>query len=292
MQADFDQQHPYIQLLHSIEQQGVVVIDNIPRPPAIGEAYIAQNLLIIVCHQGAILNSETPEYQLRTHDVSVLMPDQIVLPTGVTPDLRCTNIAVSRDFYDKLVQMCPYTRRASIFRRRPPCLLTEEQFSSVMDAVNLIRTLSRMDSVHRLSQLAHLLDILLCMLHDFHVANYPDEKSEKESLFTTFYEHLIKHCHESHEIAFYARKCYLSPKHFSEVIKEETGISALKWITDYVIIQAKMLLDSHQHLTIQQISHRLGFTEQSSFSRYFKANTGMTPSEYRKKEGVINGSSM
>nr|MCR5712008.1 helix-turn-helix domain-containing protein [Prevotella sp.] len=70
----------------------------------------------------------------------------------------------------------------------------------------------------------------------------------------------------------------------SEVIKEETGISALKWITDYVIIQAKMLLDSHQHLTIQQISHRLGFTEQSSFSRYFKANTGMTPSEYRRKE--------
>ncbi len=153
------------------------------------------------------------------------MPDQIVLPTGVTSDLRYTNIAVSRDFYDKLVQMCPYTRRASIFRRRPPCLLTEEQFSSVLDAVNLIRTLSRMESVHRLSQLAHLLDILLCMLHDFHVANYPDEKSEKESLFTTFYE----------------------------------------------------------HLTIQQISHRLGFTEQSSFSRYFKASTGMTPSEYRRK---------
>ena len=138
MQADFDQQHPYIQLLHSIEQQGVVVIDNIPRPPAIGEAYIAQNLLIIVCHQGAILNPETPEYQLRARDVSVLMPDQIVLPTGVTPDLRCTNIAVSKGFYDKLIQMYPYTRRASIFRRRPPCLLTEEQFSSVLDAVNLI----------------------------------------------------------------------------------------------------------------------------------------------------------
>jgi len=34
-------------------------------------------------------------------------------------------------------------------------------------------------------------------------------------------------------------------------------------------------------MTIQQISQYLGFSEQASFSRYFKANTGLSPTEYR-----------
>ena len=79
MNANPDPQHPYIRLLKDIDEQKVVVIDNIPAPPAIGYAYIASNLLIIVCHRGAIINDDVPEYRLRAHDVSVLMPDQIVL---------------------------------------------------------------------------------------------------------------------------------------------------------------------------------------------------------------------
>ena len=95
MNANPDPQHPYIRLLKAIDEQKVVVIDNIPAPPAIGDAYIASNLLIIVCHRGAIINDDVPEYRLRAHDVSVLMPDQIVLPTRVTDDLCCTNVAIS-----------------------------------------------------------------------------------------------------------------------------------------------------------------------------------------------------
>lgn len=89
--------------MYDIDKRDVVVIDDIPSPPLVGEAYIASNLLIIVCQQGAILNDEVPEFALRTHDVSILMPDQIMLPKAITPDLRCTNIAISRRFYERLL---------------------------------------------------------------------------------------------------------------------------------------------------------------------------------------------
>lgn len=259
----------------------MVVIDNIPAPPLLGEAYIANDLLIIVCHSGAILNDEVPEYQLRAHDVSVLMPEQIMLPMAVTADLRCTNIAVSRAFYEQLIQRYPYTQKAAVFRRRPPCLLTDEQFARVLDAVNLIRTISSADCPHRLEQLGQLLNILLCMLYGYHIDNYPDETAGSESLFSRFYDYLIEHHRENRDVAFYARKCCLSPKHFSAVIRQETGSSPMEWVTMYVITQAKLMLKGRQDLTIQQIAHQLGFSEQASFTRYFKNATGMTPTEYR-----------
>lgn len=278
-----DPAHPYIQHLNDINEREVVVIDNIPSPPLVGEAYIASNLLIIVCHQGAILNDDVPEFRLRAHDVSILMPDQIALPQRITDDLRCTNIAISRAFFKRLLHQYPYPRYGALYRRRPPCLLTKEQFSNVLDAVNLIRTVSRSKNSHRLERLTHLLSVLFSMLGEYHVANYPDETVGSESVFSRFYEALIQHYRESHEMAYYASVCCLSPKHFSDVIKKETGISANEWIATYVTIRAKMLLDSRKDMTVQQISLHLGFSEQASFARFFKRQTGHTPTEYRER---------
>ena len=43
------------------------------------------------------------------------------------------------------------------------------------------------------------------------------------------------------------------------------------------------MLRHHPELTIQQISNQLGFSEQTSFSRYFKAHAGMSPKQYREE---------
>ncbi len=129
--------------------------------------------------------------------------------------------------------------------------------------------------------LMQLLSILLNMLSEFHIANYPDEESGKESLFSVFYEHIIQHYRESRELGYYAKLQHLSPKRFATLIKAETGFQATEWIANFTVIQAKMLLDTRKDMTIQQISYYLGFSEQASFSRFFKAHTGYTPTEYR-----------
>ncbi len=278
-----DPSHPYIRLLDTIKDQDVVVIDNIPGPPSIGEAYIASDCLIIVCHQGQIINIDNDEYALRAHDISILLPDQIAIPQRVTDDFQATNVAISRQFYEQIRLCYPYTRCAALFRRRPPCRLSEEQFNHALDLVNAIRTISKSDSVHRREMLISLVCVLLNLLSEYHITNYPDEDTGKSSLFSTFYENIILHYRESRELAYYAKFHNLSPKHFAARIKAETGIHATEWINNYTIIQAKMLLDSRKDMTIQQISFYLGFSEQASFCRFFKGNTGMTPTAYKDK---------
>ena len=74
----------------------------------------------------------------------------------------------------------------------------------------------------------------------------------------------------------------LTPKYFGTVSREATGIGVGEWIANYVIVQAKFLLRHQSNLTIQQVSNKLGFKEQTTFSRYFKTYTGMSPKEYRE----------
>ncbi|MBQ3733187.1 MAG: AraC family transcriptional regulator [Bacteroidales bacterium] len=48
-----------------------------------------------------------------------------------------------------------------------------------------------------------------------------------------------------------------------------------------VVAEAKMLLHMRRDLTIQAIADMLGFEEQATFSRYFRRETGMSPTEFR-----------
>ncbi|MDR2805936.1 MAG: helix-turn-helix domain-containing protein [Dysgonamonadaceae bacterium] len=81
----------------------------------------------------------------------------------------------------------------------------------------------------------------------------------------------------------YASKLCLTPKYFSKIIKDNSGISASEWIDNYIILEAKALLKS-TNITILQISDELNFPSQSFFGKYFKRVTGMSPKSYRENK--------
>ena len=286
MEIDINPHHPYIQKQETIAKQEVMVIDNVTGTPVYGDSYIAPDMLIIICHQGTLWNKDMPDPLFGVHDIGVLLPDQIIAAKEASADYQATMIAISRRFYNRLQHSYPYTRYAPRYRRNPATHLTDKQYDSLLNAIGLLRTLTQLDSPHRPEMLTNLLSIILNVIGEYYVSNHPDNYtlSPNELLFNRFYDALIRHHSESHEMAFYAHLCCLSPKHFSEVIKRETGTSAAEWISTYITTRAKTLLDSRKDYTIQQISLKLGFTEQASFARFFKNQTGMTPSEFRDRQ--------
>lgn len=82
-------------------------------------------------------------------------------------------------------------------------------------------------------------------------------------------------------VNYYAEKLNITPKHLSAVAKETSGHTAGEWIDSYVVLEAKMLLNNSE-LSIQEISSRLNFANQSFFGKYFKHHTGMSPRSYRR----------
>ena len=82
-------------------------------------------------------------------------------------------------------------------------------------------------------------------------------------------------------VAYFADKCCYSSKYFGELVKTETGRTAKSIINDRLLSAARQLLVD-ETLNITQVSQRLGFEYPQHFVRFFKAQTGKTPSEYRK----------
>lgn len=92
---------------------------------------------------------------------------------------------------------------------------------------------------------------------------------------------LSLHHGHSRDIAFYADKLHISPKYLSHLIKEHTGKSASRWIGEFVVQEAKNML-RYSGKNVQQVAYALNFSTQSSFGKYFKHITGMSPTEYQK----------
>lgn len=81
-------------------------------------------------------------------------------------------------------------------------------------------------------------------------------------------------------VTWCAEQLHLSTNYFGDLIKKETGNTALDYIQSKVIDAAKSIIfDSDK--SISDIAHHLGFKYQQHFTRLFKQKTGMTPNEYR-----------
>ncbi|MDO4319969.1 MAG: helix-turn-helix domain-containing protein [Bacteroidales bacterium] len=93
----------------------------------------------------------------------------------------------------------------------------------------------------------------------------------------------LVHIHYIRErsVSFYAEKLFISSKYLSMLVKEATGRTAARWIDDFVIMEAKNML-RFSGKNIQQVAFALNFPTQSSFGKFFKHITGMSPTEYQK----------
>ena len=115
------------------------------------------------------------------------------------------------------------------------------------------------------------------------------ENAEKHRLdkvinakFFTF-QHLIEHDFNCNRNANdYADKLGMAYKTLNVLCKKVTGLTAKAYIDQRVILEAK------RYLTIQQsditsLAYELGFSDVTSFIKFFKRYVGMTPKQFRQK---------
>jgi AraC-like DNA-binding protein len=81
-------------------------------------------------------------------------------------------------------------------------------------------------------------------------------------------------------VSHMAEKLSISSRYLTDLLKEETGKTALELIHLFLIGEAKNLLTEGQ-LNISEISHFLGFENTTYFSRLFKKEVGTTPNKFK-----------
>ena len=144
------------------------------------------------------------------------------------------------------------------------------------------------DSPLKRTKIASILQALLCEIIEIHSTasdGMEVPRTRKEEILSKFILEIIQNFRCERSVAFYADRLCVTPKHLSAVSKEITGHTASELIDHYVIMEAKIML-AETALTIQEISNKLNFANQSFFGKYFKHLTGYSPSEFRKMASI------
>ena len=91
-----------------------------------------------------------------------------------------------------------------------------------------------------------------------------------------------KNYHKKVSLDDVANLIYLSPKYFSRVFKEHTGMGFSDYKLQVKIDKAKEMLETSTS-NIDEISYKIGYENTESFIRIFKKITNNTPTEYREE---------
>jgi AraC family transcriptional activator of pobA len=83
-------------------------------------------------------------------------------------------------------------------------------------------------------------------------------------------------------VKFMASQLNLSSRYLSDLLKQETGKTAMDLIHIYLISEAKNRLKGEDH-TVAEIAYNLGFENLPYFSRLFKKEVGISPNQYKKQ---------
>ena len=101
-----------------------------------------------------------------------------------------------------------------------------------------------------------------------------------ESLLSDYFESDLPQTSGIPTVAYFAEKLNLSANYFGDLIKKESGKSALEYIQSKVIDLAKEKI-YHSEKTISQIAYEIGYRYPQHFTRLFKEKVGVSPLEYR-----------
>lgn len=174
----------------------------------------------------------------------------------------------------------------------PYMQLTDEQQAHFLDCIARIHDKEQLlrDLTHPVQQKIQTMVITLlrqatlleyAQLFSGQLLHQPKPLSHKRQVMMTFLMMLNTEYRQHRTVQYYAEKQSLTPRHFADIIKQESGYTPMEWINMITINQAKNLL-RQPDMQVKDVAAQLGFPEQFTFRKYFKTHTGMSPTEYQR----------
>ncbi|MBQ1024884.1 AraC family transcriptional regulator [Micromonospora sp. C95] len=132
---------------------------------------------------------------------------------------------------------------------------------------------------HQEAALAHLTLLLVA------VARLPTDvadqlRSAEEPLLAAVFDVVERRYQEPISLADVAAELALTAGHLTTVVRRRTGRTVQQWLAQRRMQQARLLL-TDTDLTVATISRRIGYSDVSYFIKRFRAEHGVTPSQWR-----------
>lgn len=287
--------------------QGSIVNDNLSDDLFIAEMHYESKMDIIeypcrfhgymafFCIKGEFeVEINLKKFTIRKDSMFIYTPGNIVRVTNIDPrekeSVHFVVVAISEDLMSSTRFDFSKLYNESLRLLESPCVVINEnerglyrKYFDLIQDVSKMRMPNMRESVTALiSSIFYLMGAMWTDRLTAAKKNGGDEMSTRSKIVLEDFLLLVRDYHtKERSLLFYADKLYLTPKYLSKLIKSVSGKSAHEWIDSFVILEAKNLL-KYSDMSIKSIVYDLNFPNQTTFYRFFKTKTGMTPSEYRK----------
>lgn len=287
--------------------QGSIVNDNLSDDLFVAEMHYETKMDIIeypcrfhgymafFCIKGEFeVEINLKKFTIRKDSMFIYTPGNIVRVTNIDPkekeSVHFVVVAISEDLMSSTRFDFSKLYNESLRLLESPCIvINENERELCRKYFDLIQEVSKMRMPNMRESVAALISSIFYLMGAMWTdrltaakKNGGEEVSTRSKIVLEDFLLLVRDYHtKERSLSFYADKLYLTPKYLSKLIKSVSGKSAHEWIDSFVILEAKNLL-KYSDMSIKSIVYELNFPNQTTFYRFFKTKTGMTPSEYRK----------
>lgn len=287
--------------------QGSIVNDNLSDDLFVAEMHYETKMDIIeypcrfhgymafFCIKGEFeVEINLKKFTIRKDSMFIYTPGNIVRVTNIDPQekesVHFVVVAISEDLMSSTRFDFSKLYNESLRLLESPCVvINENERELCRKYFDLIQEVSKMRMPNMRESVAALISSIFYLMGAMWTdrltaakKNGVEEVSTRSKIVLEDFLLLVRDYHtKERSLSFYADKLYLTPKYLSKLIKSVSGKSAHEWIDSFVILEAKNLL-KYSDMSIKSIVYELNFPNQTTFYRFFKTKTGMTPSEYRK----------
>jgi len=126
----------------------------------------------------------------------------------------------------------------------------------------------------------NLLDCIHIEIARKYSETYSHQTHSYNIKINTFEKLLEQHYKEEKSPSFYADKLNITLKHLNRICNEILEKTATEVIMDRVTLEIKRMLIDKQ-LAVNEVASAVGYDDYSYFSRFFKKNTGYSPTAFR-----------
>ena len=246
--------------------------------------------VILFCSKGSgTFTSNLTRHTLTENSIFVHLPGSIIQAES-TEEIALHAVICEEEFIRRINIDIRLLSQLFLHVEKQPCLkLDEKEWTGItrsFEELGAEGTEMPADvySAEVIRSIIRTLAYKVCRVIGRHIETNGERqvsaRSRNDEYFNQFMSELTKHYMQERSVGFYAGQLNLTPKYLTTLIRKTSGRTAVEWIDDYVVLEAKNLL-KYSTMSIQEIAYYLNFSNQSIFGKYFKSHTGMTPSAYR-----------
>ena len=240
-------------------------------------------LMVFFTNGSGIHEIDFDSFKIKSGSLFVLQPGQMH-HWSLSEDIEGFVIIFSQELYNLYFgqkKINDYNFYNSILNR-PEVDFKTEEIAKILPYFDLLIQENSENNKLQLDKMLNLLDCIHIEIARKYGETFSHQTHSYNIKISAFEILLEEHFRTQKLPSFYAEKLNITLKHLNRICNEILQKTATEVIMDRVILEIKRMLIDKQ-LAVNEVAYAVGYEDYSYFSRVFKKQTGISPTEFRNK---------